>query len=82
MAIDAIKGIASGLNYLGLVDNDTRYDFGFSAEDMLARYGMAFVGGGIGGVVFELHNKFDNFRDKNTNEVLEKKGFVLPNLPF
>ena len=75
LAVDAIKGIASGLNYLGLVDSDTRYDFGFSTEDMLARYGMAFVGGGIGGVVFELHNKFDNFRNKNTNEALEKKGF-------
>jgi len=73
--VDVIKGVADGLNYLGVIDKDATYDFGFSFEEMAARYATAFVGGGIGGVVFDLHNKWDNHIDKNSKDLIEKTGF-------
>lgn len=75
ISVDFIKGVAKGLNALGIIDSSVDYNFGFSLEEMATRYGMAFVGGGIGGVVFDLHNKWDQRRYSNTNKILEKKGF-------
>ena len=48
---DMIKGVSMGLNYLGLADSGHTYNFGFSAEDFLSRYGTAFFGGAIGGAI-------------------------------
>lgn len=65
---DGVKGFYSGLNALGLVDKGREYDFGFSIEDMATRYMTSFIGGGIGGAMFGLHNKFDS-NNKSTNEL-------------
>ena len=64
---DIVKASFKGLNALGLLESDKTYDFGITPEDMLSRYFTSFVGGGIGGVVFSLHNKFD----KNNNQLNE-----------
>lgn len=70
---DGVKGFFSGLNALGIIDKDTRYDFGFSAEDMATRYFTSFIGGGIGGAMFGLHNKFDG-SNKEVDEVIKENG--------
>lgn len=68
---DGVKGFFSGLNALGLIDKDTKYDFGFSVEDMATRYFTSFIGGGIGGAMFGLHNKFDG-SNKEIDEVIKE----------
>lgn len=70
---DGVKGFFSGLNALGIIDKDVRYDFGFSVEDMATRYFTSFIGGGIGGAMFGLHNKFDG-SNKEVDEVIKENG--------
>ena len=70
---DGVKGFFSGLNALGIIDKDVRYDFGFSTEDMATRYFTSFIGGGIGGAMFGLHNKFDG-SNKEVDEVIKENG--------
>lgn len=67
-AQDAVKGITSSLHYLGLVDNDRKYDFGFSVEGMFYRYAASFVGGAIGGSVFSMHDVVSNINKKTAKE--------------
>lgn len=52
---DLIKGLSMGLEALGVdvTKDEGKLDFGFSAQDFLSRYTSAFVGGTIGGMVFE-----------------------------
>jgi hypothetical protein len=57
VSTDAIKALYSGLNAIGIVDQDRSYNFGITPEDMLSRYFTSFIGGGIGGAVFSLHNR-------------------------
>lgn len=56
---DAIKGFTSAFNALGVPVTEPKkeLDFGFSAKDILTRYGMSFGGGVIGGAVFYGHGK-------------------------
>jgi hypothetical protein len=70
---DGVKGFYSGLNALGIVDKDTQYDFGFSIEDMTTRYFTSFIGGGIGGAMFGLHNKYgpDSQNSKEIDEAIK-----------
>ena len=62
MSTDAVKGIFSGLEALGvnMTDGVKNLDFGFSVEDIATRYGGAFVGGGIGGAVFGAVDGIEN----------------------
>lgn len=82
---DGVKGLFSGLNALGIIDDQTRYDFGFSVEDMATRYFTSFVGGGIGGAVFGLHNKFEGQNKqiddaiKNNTEHFQKIVYLFRN---
>lgn len=52
---DGIKVMFMGAEALGIPMNDQRekLDFGFSSEDILKRYGMAFGGGLLGGAIFQ-----------------------------
>ena len=75
ISFDTIKGIASALNGLGLLDKNSEYDFGFSFKSMLSRYATSFVGGSIGGATFHLHNSFQNMLDGTTEDVAKKEGF-------
>lgn len=70
---DGVKGFFSGLNALGLIDKNTQYNFGFSVEDMATRYFTSFIGGGIGGAMFGLHNKFDE-SNKEIDKVIKENG--------
>lgn len=70
---DGVKGFFSGLNALGIIDKNTQYNFGFSVEDMATRYFTSFIGGGIGGAMFGLHNKFDG-SNKEVDEVIKENG--------
>ena len=60
---DFFKGISLGLNALG-VDVKDKYaekiDFNWTPENFLERYATAFVGGAIGGAVFEGLTQWDN----------------------
>lgn len=82
---DGVKGLFSGLNALGIIDDQTRYNFGFSVEDMATRYFTSFVGGGIGGAVFGLHNKFEGQNKqiddaiKNNTEHFQKIVYLFRN---
>lgn len=67
---DGVKGLFSGLNALGIIDDQTKYNFGFSVEDMATRYFTSFIGGGIGGAVFGLHNKFEG-QNKQVDDVIK-----------
>jgi len=54
--MDLIKGLSLGAQALGFdvsEDNVEKVDFGFSPEEMMSRYLTSFVGGALGGTVFE-----------------------------
>ncbi|MBQ8131053.1 MAG: hypothetical protein IJ193_01015 [Bacilli bacterium] len=55
-ATDLAKGMTLGLQALGFDVKDkeaSEINFGFSPEDFLSRYTSSFIGGAIGGAVFE-----------------------------
>lgn len=60
---DLAKAMTLGLQSLGLNIKDkdaAEVDFGFSPEDFLSRYTSSFIGGAIGGAVFEGLTQYDN----------------------
>ena len=82
---DIVKGLALAAEELGLNVTDDgvdKLDFGFSVEEMANRYLTSFVGGALGGAVFEGltqwenywkngYGKVDNFFDKSArNKIL------------
>lgn len=72
---DMVKGIYSFLNYIGIADRGSEYDFGFTGGDMLSRYITSFIGGGIGGSVFSLRKRFDS--NNVTGEAIKSGGDPL-----
>lgn len=60
---DIVKGIMVGLNELGfksIKDKDAEeLDFGLTPSSMLTRYGQSFIGGFLGGAIFEGMNKWE-----------------------
>ena len=62
-AADITKGVTSALNAMGLnvTEKGKELDFGFTLEDVLSRYGMAFAGGFIGGGIFAGQDKFERW---------------------
>ena len=58
---DGIKGSFIGAEALGIPMNQQRenLDFGFSAQDVLKRYGMSFFGGFVGGAIFQGYNQLE-----------------------
>lgn len=63
-ATDIVKGIANAADALGLnvTEKDVDgLDFGFSVEDMTNRYLTSFVGGALGGAVFEGLTRWENY---------------------
>lgn len=75
VSFDFIKGTTNALNSLGIIGRGTDYDFGFSLESMMSRYFSSAVGGALGGAVFNLHNRTQNFFDGVTNDVAKREGF-------
>ena len=82
---DAMKLITIGLDSLGVRVSkpDQELDFGLTLRDALSRYGSAFIGGAIGGAVFEGFNQFeggsyDSLLEKSLTERLvwyERNGY-------
>jgi hypothetical protein len=67
VAFDATKGFFSALDALGVPTTEnpnTSLDFGFSLEDTLTRYAASFVGGALGGAVFEGLNMYERLGSK------------------
>lgn len=58
---DAIKVTFKGAEALGIPMNEQResLDFGFSSSDVLQRYGMSFVGGLVGGALFQSYGTLE-----------------------
>lgn len=58
MLADGLKIVHNGLNKAGLTSSKKGTEFNFSADDMIARYGMSFFGGAIGGAIFHANTAF------------------------
>lgn len=69
--VDLTKAITSAGNALGLkvTEDNKTLNFGYTLEDTLARYAMSFGGGVLGGAIFQMHGKWDDFLH---NKFLEK----------
>ena len=74
VVFDAVKAISAGLNALGVpVSEEGRsLDFGFTLEDTLLRYASSFVGGALGGAVFEGINTWEKFLGPKVVELSDK----------
>lgn len=55
---DLSKGITEGLNALGIPVSNGEFDFEWDMGEMLARYSMSFIGGAIGGGIFNAAHDF------------------------
>ena len=70
---DFFKGLSLGLNAMGIEVKDKyadKIDFNWTPENFLERYATAFVGGAIGGAVFEGLTQWDNkVLHRNINRV-------------
>lgn len=61
IVFDAVKGITVALDAMGIptTENGQKLNFGFTLEDTLLRYASSFVGGALGGAVFEGLNTWE-----------------------
>ena len=69
---DAVKALTLGIEAMGFKvtkDPNAKLDFGFSAKDILSRYSSAFLGGALGGAVFEGYNNWENFIMDTTSKI-------------
>ena len=55
---DFSKGITEGLKALGVPVSETTLDFKWDPKEMFSRYAMSFIGGAIGGGIFNAANDF------------------------
>ena len=74
VSTDAIKAFYSGLNAVGIIDQDKQYNFGITPEDMFSRYLTSFIGGGIGGAVFSLHNRWESRNNPSLTQAIKEGG--------
>ena len=60
---DITKAFAKGAEALGIKVSEPgkNLNFGMTLENTLSRYAMAFGGGVLGGAVFQMHGKWDDF---------------------
>lgn len=63
LTTDIIKGVTEGLNALGIpvTSKNQNLDFGWSAEDIATRYGTAFAGGFLGGMIFAGQSRYEKW---------------------
>ena len=60
---DMVKALFAGANALGIPVKDKNaqeLNFGLTPDDIVSRYGQAFLGGFMGGAVFEGLNQYEN----------------------
>lgn len=72
VAQDAIKGLAKGLEFIGVdcTDGVENLDFGWTVGSAMERYASSFAGGMIGGMVFEINNQWNLYKDPNYRKLL------------
>ena len=74
--VDIYKGILEGVQALGMdISDDTvdKVDFGWSPEEIMNRYLTSFVGGAIGGAVFEGLTRWENhWKSGGADRLLDK----------
>lgn len=71
-ALDVIKLVSLGLEHLGYKISDDTHDqleFGLTWNDAMQRYATAFVGGAVGGAVFQ---GLDDWHSKVLNSNISK----------
>lgn len=71
---DFIKGLTLGMQKLGLnisEDPNSSVDYGFSPQDFISRYGAAFMGGAIGGAVFEGVGNLEYLQDPHLRKLMK-----------
>jgi hypothetical protein len=72
--MDLVKAGTLALNALGVQNTEQgkQLNFGFTPQDFIQRYAMSFLGGAIGGPIFELHNRWDKMLFNKMNDVTPK----------
>lgn len=65
---DFSKGISEALNAVGIPVANKELNFGWSWQDVFTRYGMSFIGGAIGGGIFNASN---NWNLKNQSDAVK-----------
>lgn len=75
---DLVKTLFTGLDALGIPmtsDDSQSLDFNWSIQNALTRYGVSFVGGAIGGPIFELHNRWQNQLNNDITKHMNRSSF-------
>ena len=78
--IDIVKGISEGAEALGLKVTDKDHEklnFGWSVSEMLNRYVSSFVGGALGGAVFEGLTRWENYWSHGFGKVDSFSDYAL-----
>lgn len=84
IAFDAVKGLFSAMDAIGIPmteDRSKSLDFGFSVKDNLTRYLTSFVGGALGGAVFEGINLYEqigaNMVDLSSKSAKDQMTYLI-----
>lgn len=75
---DGVNALFTGLDALGIPmtsSQDIDLNFGWNIGDALTRYLTSFVGGAIGGPIFELHNRWQNQLNNNITKSMDHSSF-------
>lgn len=75
---DAVKALFTGLDYLGIPttsEKDSDLNFGWNLGDAFSRYITSFVGGAIGGPIFELHNRWQKQLNNEITKTIDRSSF-------
>lgn len=69
---DAITALAKGLEMIGIncTGNTENLDFGWNLAEASKRYGASFMGGLLGGAVFEINTQWNLYKDPNYKKML------------
>lgn len=72
VAQDLVKGLAKALESIGIdcTNGVEKLDFGWNVAEAAKRYGSSFLGGMIGGAVFEANTQWNLYRDPNYKKML------------
>lgn len=72
VTMDLSTALTKASEWLGIINQDEKLDFGWSVKDAASRYAMSFVGGVIGGGIFQLQNKYNRFINGEMTSNLDK----------
>lgn len=75
---DAVKALFTAVDALGIPmtsEQDKDLDFNWNLGDATTRYLTSFIGGAIGGPIFELHNRWQNRLNNNITKSMDRSSF-------